>query len=103
MGLILTLLLELLVALLRLLLLRIVFLIAFLLWLLELLLRLWRTKNLYPSELEEGCPPLTGSIIRRPDPCLYSQERFMEQGSLPISVVEWILLDDPTAIQQATK
>jgi hypothetical protein len=50
MGLILTLLLELLVALLRLLLLRIVFLIAFLLWLLELLLRLWGTKNLYPSD-----------------------------------------------------
>ncbi|HEY2143115.1 MAG TPA: DUF885 domain-containing protein [Candidatus Udaeobacter sp.] len=27
----------------------------------------------------------------------------IKNGSLPVSVVEWILLDDPTAIQQATK
>ena len=27
----------------------------------------------------------------------------IKNGSLPISVVEWISLDDPTAIQQATK
>jgi hypothetical protein len=35
------------------------------------------------------------------------EEQFLDDliknGSLPISVVEWILLDDPTAIQQATK
>jgi hypothetical protein len=80
MGFILTLFLEFLVALLRILLLGFVFLIALLLWLWELLLRLLRTKNLYPSEPEEGCPPLPESIIRRPDPCLYSQELLMEQG-----------------------
>ena len=27
----------------------------------------------------------------------------IKNGSLPISVVEWILLDDPSAIQQALK
>jgi uncharacterized protein (DUF885 family) len=27
----------------------------------------------------------------------------IKNGSLPVSVVEWILLDDPTAIQQAMK
>jgi len=27
----------------------------------------------------------------------------IKNGSLPVSVVEWILLDDPTAIQQALK
>ena len=27
----------------------------------------------------------------------------IKNGSLPISVVEWILLDDPTAIQQTLK
>ncbi len=80
MGFILTLLLELLVALLRILLLGVVFLVAFLLWLWELLLRILRAKNLYPEESEEGCPPLPESIMRRPDPCLYSQELLMEQG-----------------------
>src|SRR2546428_14122585 len=27
----------------------------------------------------------------------------IKNGSLPVSVIEWILLDDPTAIQQAMK
>jgi uncharacterized protein (DUF885 family) len=27
----------------------------------------------------------------------------IKNGSLPVSVIEWILLDDPTAVQQATK
>src|SRR2546421_12696122 len=27
----------------------------------------------------------------------------IKNGSLPVSVIEWILLDDPTAMQQATK
>ena len=27
----------------------------------------------------------------------------IKNGSLPVSVVEWVLLDDPTAIQQALK
>ena len=27
----------------------------------------------------------------------------IKNGSLPISVVEWILLDDPTALQEAMK
>jgi len=27
----------------------------------------------------------------------------IKNGSLPVSVVEWILLDDSTALQQATK
>jgi uncharacterized protein (DUF885 family) len=27
----------------------------------------------------------------------------IKNGSLPISVIEWILLDDPIALQQATK
>ena len=27
----------------------------------------------------------------------------IKNGSLPVSVIEWILLDDPTALQQATK
>jgi uncharacterized protein (DUF885 family) len=27
----------------------------------------------------------------------------IKNGSLPLSVIEWMLLDDPGAIQQATK
>jgi len=27
----------------------------------------------------------------------------IKNGSLPVSVVEWILLDDPNAVQQAMK
>jgi uncharacterized protein (DUF885 family) len=27
----------------------------------------------------------------------------IRNGSLPVSVVEWMLLDDPTALQQVTK
>jgi hypothetical protein len=27
----------------------------------------------------------------------------IKNGSLPVSVIEWILLDDPAAVQQATK
>ena len=27
----------------------------------------------------------------------------IKNGSLPLSVVEWILLDDPASLQQATK
>jgi len=27
----------------------------------------------------------------------------IKNGNLPVSVIEWILLDDPSAVQQATK
>ena len=27
----------------------------------------------------------------------------IKNGSLPVSVIEWILLDDPSAVQQAAK
>src|ERR671930_2569752 len=30
-------------------------------------------------------------------------DELIKNGSLPISVIEWILLDDPTALQQAVK
>jgi uncharacterized protein (DUF885 family) len=30
-------------------------------------------------------------------------DALIKNGSLPISVIEWILLDDPIALQQATK
>lgn len=80
MGFILIVLMELLAALLRALLLPIVFLIALLLWLWELLVRLWRAKSFYPEEDDEGCRPLPEAVVRRPDPCIYSQELLMAQG-----------------------
>ena len=30
-------------------------------------------------------------------------DALIKNGSLPVSVVEWILLDDPTSVQQAMK
>ena len=30
-------------------------------------------------------------------------DELIKNGSLPVSVVEWILLDDPAALQQVTK
>lgn len=84
MGFILTLLMELMTTLLRALLLPIVFLIALLLWLWELLVRIWRAKSFYPGEHDEGCPPLPEAVVRRPDPCLYSQELLMAQG-IPVT------------------
>lgn len=80
MSFIVALILELLTAVLRAFLLPIIFLIALLLWLLELLLRLWRARSFYPEETGEGCPPLPEAVVRRPDPCIYSQELLMAQG-----------------------
>ncbi len=80
MGFLLALLNELLTALLRLILLPLIFLLALLLWLWELIVRFWRTRNLYPEEEKEGCRPLPESIVRRPDPCIYSQALLMAQG-----------------------
>lgn len=39
----------------------------------EWLLGLLKRETFYPEEIAEPCPPLPESIIRRPDPCIYSQ------------------------------
>src|SRR5262249_14391575 len=68
-------------------------LLLFLLFLpLLLLSRLWeclswlfRTKTLYPSEEEEEeCGRIPEPLVRRPDPCIYSQFYLASQG-LPVT------------------
>ncbi|MCU0285120.1 MAG: hypothetical protein MUF15_01860 [Acidobacteria bacterium] len=50
----------------------------------EWLRRLWKTKNIFAEEKEEACKGLPEALIRRPDPCLYSQSLLMAQG-LPVT------------------
>ena len=76
--------LELVVALLRLLLLPILALLAIVVHLLECLIHLWGKKNLFEEEKEDACPPLPEAVVRRPDPCIYSQTYLQAQG-LPVT------------------
>lgn len=76
--------LEFLVALLRLLLLPILALLAIVIHLIECLLRLWPKTNLFEEEQENACPPLPEEVVRRPDPCLYSQSYLQAKG-LPVT------------------
>ncbi len=71
---------ELLVALLRLLLFLILFLIVIILKLWELLMWLIRTRNLYGDKPSRRCGVLPEPIVRRPDPCIYSQQFLAAQG-----------------------
>lgn len=71
-------------ALLRALFLPVVFLVATLFRLLRLLVRLWRARSFYPEESDDGCPPIPEALVRRPDPCIYSQKLLLEQG-LPVT------------------
>lgn len=75
---------EILIALLRLLFLLILFLLILLLRLWEWLLRHLRDKDLYPEETKRPCGRLPEAIIRRPDPCIYSQRLLQSQG-LPVT------------------
>ena len=93
--------LELWAALLRALFLPVVFPVALLLRLLRWLAWLWRTRSFYPEEGEGGCPPIPEALVRRPDPCIYSQKLLLEQG-LPVTWNNpdiWIApAADPTAV-----
>ncbi len=76
--------LEILVALLRLIFLFILIFLLLLLRLWEWLLELLKKKNLYSEEKEKLCGRLPEAIIRRPDPCIYSQRLLQSQG-LPVT------------------
>lgn len=75
---------EILVALLRLIFIFILVLFVILLRLWEWLLEFLKRKNLYPEEKKEPCGRLPEAIIRRPDPCIYSQRLLQSQG-LPVT------------------
>ncbi|MGR8980662.1 MAG: hypothetical protein ACU84H_11325 [Gammaproteobacteria bacterium] len=68
----------------------------------EWLKRLWRSKNLFEEETEEGCGRLPDPLIRRPDPCIYSQQFLQSQG-LPVTWNNpdiWVApADNPGAIE----
>ena len=75
---------EVLVALLRAIVLLLFTLLLLLLRFLEWLYALLRRRDLYPEEKEEPCGKLPEAIIRRPDPCIYSQRLLMSQD-LPVT------------------
>lgn len=87
----------------------IVRLLLFLLFgLIALLLRLWRwivrsrrETNIFEEEPKDTCGKLPEALVRRPDPCLYSQELLQSQG-LPVTWNNpdiWIApADDPTTV-----
>ncbi len=93
---------EVLVALLR----AIVFLLFTLLLLLlrffEWLWALLRRRDLYPEEKDEPCGKIPEAVIRRPDPCLYSQRLLQSQG-LPVTWNNpdiWVArADNPASIE----
>lgn len=76
--------------------------LAVLIKLLEWLLELLRTKNLYPTDEDDHCPSLPEAILRRPDPCIYSQRLLQSQG-LPVTWNNpdiWVArADDPGTIE----
>ena len=76
--------LEFLVTLLRAVLLPIVAVLAILMHLIECLVELWRKTSLFEEEKEDACPPLPEPVVRRPDPCIYSQSFLQAQG-LPVT------------------
>lgn len=72
------------VALLRLLLLLVVAVMMCFVKLWERLKKVWHTKNLFEEETKDDCGQIPEPLIRRPDPCLYSQTYLMSQG-LPVT------------------
>lgn len=76
--------LEFFVALLRFFFLLIIFPIVVILRIKELFLELLKKNNLFEKKDEEPCPPLPETVIRRPDPCIYSQGLLASQG-LPVT------------------
>lgn len=93
---------ELLVGLLRLLLFFLIFILVLLLRLWEWFLWLLHTRSLYEEETEEDCGQIPDPLIRRPDPCIYSQFYLKTQG-LPVTWDNpdiWIApASDPGAIE----
>ena len=94
--------LELVVALLRVLLLPVLSLVALVVHLIECLCKLWKKSTLFEEEQEEACPPLPEQVVRRPDPCIYSQAYLQAQG-LPVTWDNpdiWLApAADPTAVE----
>lgn len=75
---------EILVALLRLILLLLLAVLVLLLKLWAWLVWLWRTKTFKEEETEHPCGKIPEVLVRRPDPCLYSQTYLAAQG-LPVT------------------
>lgn len=75
---------EIVVALVRAVLLVIVLILVLVLKLWEWLLWLFKTKTLYPEEAEDRCGKIPEVLVRRPDPCIYSQTYLAAQG-LPVT------------------
>lgn len=75
---------EILMALLRLLFIIVVLVLVILMKLLEWLLAALRSKHLYEEEVKDPCGQLPEAIIRRPDPCIYSQ-RLLQSQNLPVT------------------
>lgn len=76
--------LEFVLALLRLILLIVVLILVLLLKLWHVIVWLLRTNTLYPERTEEDCGRIPETLIRRPDPAIYSQTLLMSQG-LPVT------------------
>ena len=93
---------EFVVALLRQILLLLILLLILVLKLWEWLKWLWHSKNLFEEETEEECGRLPDPLIRRPDPCIYSQQFLQSQG-LPVTWNNpdiWVApADNPGAIE----
>lgn len=75
---------EFLVALLRVALMPILAVLALVIHIVHCLIELWHKKNLFEEEQEDACPPLPEPVVRRPDPCIYSQSFLQAQG-LPVT------------------
>lgn len=75
---------EIVVALLRLLLLLLLAIVILLLKLWEWLLWLFHTKTFKDEDREEPCGKIPEAVVRRPDPCIYSQTYLASQG-LPVT------------------
>jgi hypothetical protein len=75
---------EVLVALLRAIVLLLFTILLLLLKFIEWLCALLRRRDLYPEEKDKPCGKIPEAVIRRPDPCLYSQRLLMSQG-LPVT------------------
>ena len=93
---------EVIVAVLRAIFLPLFILLLLLLRFLEWLWALLRRRDLYPEEKGKPCGKIPEAIIRRPDPCLYSQ-RLLRSQNLPVTWNNpdiWVArADDPTAIE----
>ena len=76
---------EIILAILRIIVYVIVFILALLAWLWECLLELLKGKKfLLEDDDDDDCGRLPEAIIRRPDPCIYSQKLLLAQG-LPVT------------------